>query len=173
MLVGVVRRAVRKELQSQRLFVTSNALFCKHNVTDKTQDIVVRSPRVALTYPKGTVDQFVYEDLSKWGRKIAVVSYKILVEENNFCIFIWLKVDGITDRSLTYDKLRDLSRALAVRLQTSLGLKPGDTVAVCLHNSIEYPIVCLGASEAGVIVTTINPMYTSGKHSWLSALTYY
>lgn len=72
-------------------------------------------------------------------------------------------MDGITDRSITYDQLRDFSRALAVRLITTLGLQSGDTIAVCMPNSIEFPIVCLGASEVKIIVTTVNPVYTSGE----------
>lgn len=73
-----------------------------------------------------------------------------------------LKVDGISDRSMTYSQLRDKCRALAIRLQTSLNLQPNDTIALCIPNSLEFPIVALGGCEAGMILTTINPLYTSG-----------
>lgn len=76
---------------------------------------------------------------------------------------IHIKVDGISDRSITYGQLRDSCRALAIRLQFLLHLNFGDTVAVCLPNSIEFPIVCLAGNEAGTLVTTVNPIYTAGK----------
>lgn len=72
------------------------------------------------------------------------------------------QVCGITGRKYTYAQLRDQSAALAVRLQTKLKLKNGETIAICLPNIPEYPIALLGAIEAGLAVTTINPLYTSG-----------
>ena len=51
---------------------------------------------------------------------------------------------------------------MAIRLRTSLKLKPKDTIAICLPNCVEFPIASLGASEADLIVTTINPIYTPG-----------
>lgn len=71
-------------------------------------------------------------------------------------------MDAITDRSITYADLRDKCRALAIRLRTTPILQPKDTVAICLPNSIEFPIVALGACEADLVVTTVNPTYTSG-----------
>lgn len=59
--------------------------------------------------------------------------------------------------------MRDLCRALSIRLQVVFKLNHGDTIAVCLPNSIEFPIIVLGGSEAGVEVTTVNPIYTAGK----------
>jgi 4-coumarate--CoA ligase len=64
---------------------------------------------------------------------------------------------------VTYAQLRDQSRALAVRLQNVFNLKYGDTIAVCLPNSIEFPIVCLGGLEASLTITTVNPIYTPRK----------
>ena len=42
-------------------------------------------------------------------------------------------------------------------------MKEGDTCAVCLPNLPEFPIAVLGAIEAGLIISTVNPIYTSGK----------
>lgn len=84
-------------------------------------------------------------------------------------LFMWLnqQVDGITDRSVTYGQLRDQSRALAIRLQKVFNLKFNDTIAVCLPNSIEFPTITLAGNEAGVIVTTVNPIYTPRKLDYL------
>jgi acyl-CoA synthetase (AMP-forming)/AMP-acid ligase II len=69
----------------------------------------------------------------------------------------------VTERALTYAQLRDQCRAMAVRLQKVFKLQKGDTIAVCLPNSIEFPIVSLGGNEAGLTVTTVNPIYTPSK----------
>ena len=69
----------------------------------------------------------------------------------------------MSERSITYGQLRDQTRALAVRLQKKFNLKIGDTIAVCLPNSIEFPTIVLAGNEAGVTVTTVNPIYTPRK----------
>ena len=77
-------------------------------------------------------------------------------------MFIFLQVCGETGRSFTYAKLRDHSAALAVQYQQKFHLNQGDVVAMCLPNIPEYPIATFGAIEAGLVVTTINPIYTAG-----------
>lgn len=79
---------------------------------------------------------------------------------NMECVF--LQECGETGRKYTYAKLRDHSAAVAVRLQTKFKLKRGDVVAICLPNIPEFAIALLGALEAGLVVTTINPIYTAG-----------
>lgn len=69
----------------------------------------------------------------------------------------------MTGRKYTYSKLRDHSAALAVRLQRKFNLKQGDVIGICLPNIPEYAIALLGAAEAGVVTTTINPIYTAGN----------
>jgi len=69
----------------------------------------------------------------------------------------------MSERSITYGQLRDQTRALAIRLQKVFNLKIGDTIAVCLPNSIEFPTIVLAGNEAGVTVTTVNPIYTPRK----------
>lgn len=76
----------------------------------------------------------------------------------------------ITDRQYTFAQLRDASAAFAVRLQTKFKLSKPDVLAICLPNLPEYPIATLGAIEAGLAVTTINPIYTPGEESYLDSL---
>lgn len=73
------------------------------------------------------------------------------------------QVCGITGRSYTYSRLRDHSAALAIRLQTKLNLHIGEVIGLCLPNIPEYAIATLGAIEAGLVVTTMNPIYTAGE----------
>lgn len=65
---------------------------------------------------------------------------------------------------MTFAQLRDRCAALAVRLQRKeFGLQAGDMVALCLPNSADFAIACFGAMEAGLTLTTVNPIYTAGK----------
>uniref|UniRef100_A0A1I8N0U5 Luciferin 4-monooxygenase n=1 Tax=Musca domestica TaxID=7370 RepID=A0A1I8N0U5_MUSDO len=100
------------------------------------------SPCEALTIPNVTLDKYVWRDFKKWENNVATV-------------------DVITGRQYTFAELRDNSAALAVRLQTKFKLQQRDIVAVCLPNLPEYPGVVLGAIEAGLTVTTVNPIYTA------------
>lgn len=69
---------------------------------------------------------------------------------------------GLTGRKYTYTQLHKLSLKLAVSLLEA-GLKPGQTVLTITPNCPEYPILLLGALEAGLIVTPINNNYTAGQ----------
>lgn len=78
----------------------------------------------------------------------------------------------MTERSITYGQLRDHSRVLAIRLQKVFNLKYNDTIAVCLPNSIEFPTIVLAGNEAGVTVTTVNPIYTPRKSVYIFLITF-
>lgn len=41
-------------------------------------------------------------------------------------------------------------------------LQAGDVIAAVLPNLPEYAILILGAAEAGLQLTTVNPTYTAG-----------
>ncbi|XP_039959860.1 uncharacterized protein LOC126759021 [Bactrocera neohumeralis] len=89
-----------------------------------------------------TVDKYVWRDFKKFEKDIATI-----------CV--------VSGRQYTYAQLRDSSAAFAVRLQTKFKLGQGDIIAICLPNLPEYPIATLGAIEAGLTVTTVNPLYTA------------
>lgn len=116
------------------------------------------SPNSQLTNMCGVIIQIGTQRLLPW---VESDFWEIL----KFVNLIKLQVCGVTDRKYTYAELRDRSAALAVRLQNKCGLKQNDVFAVCLPNIPEFPIATLGAIEAGLIVTTVNPTYTSGKIS--------
>ncbi|XP_004531120.1 4-coumarate--CoA ligase 1 [Ceratitis capitata] len=93
-----------------------------------------------------TVDKYVWRDLKKFENDVATL-----------CV--------ISGRQYTYAQLRDTSAAFAIRLQNNFKLARGDTLAICLPNMPEYPIAVLGAIEAGLTVTTVNPIYTAEEIS--------
>lgn len=66
-------------------------------------------------------------------------------------------VDGLTGRTLTYGDLLSASTRVAAGL-AERGLRKGDVLAICSPNAPEYPIALYGASLAGAVVTTLNPL---------------
>lgn len=74
------------------------------------------------------------------------------------------QVCGETGRQYTYAQLRDHCATLAIRLQQpKFNLQHGDVIALCLPNSPEFAIAALGAIESGLVITTVNPIYTPGN----------
>lgn len=63
--------------------------------------------------------------------------------------------------SLTYESLEQLSTHFAAFLQKSLHQKKGDRFAIMLPNILQFPVAMFGALRAGLIVTNVNPLYTS------------
>src|SRR5206468_5782580 len=60
---------------------------------------------------------------------------------------------------ITYGELHRLSDICAAAFQ-SLGVKPGDVVALILPNCPQFFIAEFGAWKAGAIVAPLNPTYT-------------
>lgn len=71
---------------------------------------------------------------------------------------------SLTGRKYTYAESRAIARRFAVSLRKA-GFKHGDVIAVVLPNIPEYLHVLFGAIEAGMVVTTVNPGFTSGTVS--------
>jgi long-chain acyl-CoA synthetase len=62
---------------------------------------------------------------------------------------------------LSYAELDRLSRDFAAYLQSGLGLRKGDRVAVMMPNILQYPVALFGILRAGLIVVSVNPLYTA------------
>jgi long-chain acyl-CoA synthetase len=62
---------------------------------------------------------------------------------------------------MSYAELDRRSRDFAAYLQSGLGLKKGDRVAVMMPNVLQYPIALFGILRAGLIVVSVNPLYTA------------
>ena len=63
-------------------------------------------------------------------------------------------------KSISYRELDQQSTAFAAYLQTELGLKKGDAVAIMMPNLLQYPIAIMGVLRAGCAVVNVNPLYT-------------
>ncbi|XP_065205259.1 uncharacterized protein LOC135835097 [Planococcus citri] len=108
--------------------------------TSVASDGIVKSPYPDITIPNLTIDQFVWQNFDKWADFEALECQ-------------------VTGRKYTFSQLRTLSRRFASSLRKQ-GFKPGDVLAVMLPNMPDYAVIILGAMEAGLIVSTINPIYT-------------
>ena len=63
--------------------------------------------------------------------------------------------------NITYRELEQQAKAFAAYLQQELGLKKGDSFAIMVPNSLQYPIALFGALLAGLTVVNVNPLYTA------------
>ncbi|MBB1487078.1 AMP-binding protein [Oceanospirillum sediminis] len=63
-------------------------------------------------------------------------------------------------KTMSFRELDQLARDFAAYLQNSLGLKPGERIAIQLPNTLQYPVALFGAMRAGLIVVNTNPLYT-------------
>ncbi len=63
-------------------------------------------------------------------------------------------------QSLTFKDVDEKSRAVAAYLQSELGLKKGDRVAIMLPNILAFPVIMFGILRAGLVQVNVNPMYT-------------
>jgi acyl-CoA synthetase (AMP-forming)/AMP-acid ligase II len=70
----------------------------------------------------------------------------------------------VTGRHYRYAEARDICRRFAASLRRA-GLQPGNTLAIVMPNTAEWPIVLLGGAEAGLTVTACNPNFTAGKYT--------
>ncbi|KAJ1858070.1 hypothetical protein LPJ73_001957, partial [Coemansia sp. RSA 2703] len=68
---------------------------------------------------------------------------------------------SMPDESLTLAQFEKLVHSLASGLHHHVGVRPNDTVAVVLSNSIYYPAIVLGVLLAGAKCTPANPAYTA------------
>lgn len=71
-------------------------------------------------------------------------------------------IDGPSGRTVTYADLTRAVRATSAGL-AERGFRQGDVLALMSPNAPEYAIALLGVLAAGGIVTTLNPLYTTGE----------
>ena len=68
-------------------------------------------------------------------------------------------VDVATGQEISYAGLADAVREIGAGL-SARGLRPGDVLALCAPNSIEFAVAWFAAASIGAIVTTVNPQCT-------------
>ncbi|XP_049882698.1 uncharacterized protein LOC126378403 [Pectinophora gossypiella] len=87
---------------------------------------------------------------------------EILIEKlwefrDNVCL-----INGATDERITYGEILQQAMNVAISL-SHMGVRKGQTVALCSENRVEFLPAAIGAIFAGAIVTTANVAYTPGE----------
>ena len=99
----------------------------------------VASKADSLVIPSVTLPEFVLGQAHQRGDKRALV-------------------DATTGRTLTYRELAIDVRRVGAGLAAH-GVQPGDVVALCAPNSIEFVVAWYAASMVGATLTTLNPAF--------------
>jgi acyl-CoA synthetase (AMP-forming)/AMP-acid ligase II len=73
-------------------------------------------------------------------------------------------VDAATGHELSYAELADAVREVGAGL-SARGIRPGDVLALCTPNCLEFAVTSFAATSAGAIVTTVNPLCTEEEIS--------
>jgi acyl-CoA synthetase (AMP-forming)/AMP-acid ligase II len=73
-------------------------------------------------------------------------------------------VDAATGHELSYAELAGAVRETGAGLSAH-GLRPGDVLALCAPNCIEFAVAWYAASSIGAVVTTVNPLCTGDEIS--------
>ena len=109
------------------------------------RDAAAGRTRPAPLIPDLTLPQFVLAAADRRGSKRALV-------------------DASTGRELSYAELADAVRQAGAGL-SARGVRPGDVLALCAPNCIEFAVAWYAATSIGAIVTTVNPQYTQDEIS--------
>ena len=107
------------------------------------------------TYPLNSVAQKYFDELS-----IGQHSNLLALFDETCANFSDKVAFYCVDEQITFGELNEQSRALAGYLEHTLGLKPGDRIAIQLPNILAYPIAAWAAWRAGLVIVNTNPMYT-------------
>lgn len=107
---------------------------------------IVESTMSPITIPSITVQEKIFQNIDKWPDHMAI----------KCCM---------SGREYTYSQLDEFSKRVAAGF-IKAGLKPGQAVSFVLPNIPEFMIALLGALRAGLIVSTINPIYTPEEISY-------
>ena len=111
---------------------------CQPGARRRGQARTAQAPAI----PDLTLPQFVLGDADRRGNKRALV-------------------DAATGDELSYAELADAVRETGAGL-SARGLRPGDVLALCAPNCIEFAVAFYAAASAGAVVTTVNPACTGG-----------
>lgn len=74
-------------------------------------------------------------------------------------------IDAATGRRLSFADLWRAVDAVADSLSSDYGIRKGHVILLLTPNSIYFPVVCLAVMSLGAVITTTNPLNTSGEIS--------
>ncbi|MCB9091077.1 MAG: long-chain-fatty-acid--CoA ligase [Halobacteriovoraceae bacterium] len=95
--------------------------------------------------------------------EIDINTYKSIVEilDHSFTQYANKPAFHNMGKTLSYSELKEKSYEFGHYLQSHLGLKKGDRVALMMPNILQYPIALFGILQAGMVAVNVNPLYTA------------
>ncbi len=101
-------------------------------------------------YPENIVQTI---DMNKYNSMLDL--FKPAVERyNSQCAY------SNFDAELTFDEVDKLSRNFSAYLQSKLGIKKGERIALMCPNTLCFPVAMWGIIRSGCVQVNVNPMYT-------------
>ncbi|XP_046749674.1 4-coumarate--CoA ligase 1-like [Diprion similis] len=140
----VVNKSYGREIFTRNSEIHKSSYATRTNLRID-QDNVVSSPFPDINVPREFLHEYIWKNLERWPNKTAVVC-------------------STTGKSYTYSQLRTLSGKFAASLR-KCKFHPDSTIGVVLPNVVEFAIIVLGASEAGIKITMMNPISTAKEIS--------
>ncbi|KAK5643732.1 hypothetical protein RI129_007577 [Pyrocoelia pectoralis] len=133
------------QLATYRQFFNFKRLFLAYSIPNRSYNShILYSQHEDIDIPKVTISEFVFEKFDQYPNKISLEC-------------------AISGKKYTFDDVRKKSQNVAKNFMKLLKLTKGDVIAIILPNVPEFPICMLGALQAGIVTTTINPFFTPGE----------
>ena len=109
-----------------------------------------------------TAHHFLDNQPQSFAKTIDESAYSSIVDliEQSFTKFADRPAFSSFGQVLTYAEIERKSGYFAAYLQSQLGLKKGDRVALMSPNIMAFPVVMLGILRAGLVQVNVNPLYT-------------
>lgn len=100
---------------------------------------------------------------SEVPQKLDINDNKTLIDllEEAFLRYKNLPMVENMGKVLKYKDVDRLSKNFAAYIQKFTNLKPGDHVAIQIPNLLQYPIAAIGLIRSGMVLVSLNPLYTS------------
>ncbi|XKL61507.1 hypothetical protein PGB90_008564 [Kerria lacca] len=132
----------KTQFQNIRRFSLTTLQLQNYNLNVTSCGIIKSSfPDISELDRRVTIDKYIWQNVDNWKNHIAIDC-------------------AVTGQKYTYSQLRVLCENFAESLLKQ-GFRPGDILSVMLPNMPDYAVIVLGAIEAGLVVSPMNPIYTS------------
>ncbi|XP_044255602.1 4-coumarate--CoA ligase 1-like [Tribolium madens] len=141
--MSVIRKILRVKPINKKL---AAALTSRRSYSNQSSQFILHSDLEDVEIPNISIDQYLFSKTHNWPQRIATEC-------------------AATGRKYTYEEIQRKSINLNRNLRKKLKLEKGDVIAILLPNSPEFIIATSGALKAGLIVTTLNPIYTPDEIS--------
>ncbi|TGZ55917.1 uncharacterized protein [Temnothorax longispinosus] len=110
-------------------------------VTGPNNEKIIMSPAGEASYPETLIHEFVWNNIENYPNHVALEC-------------------GVNGKKYTFAQAKDATYYIGRSLR-HMGLNKGDVVALVAPNLPDTVLGFLGSSSAGLVVTTVNPLYTA------------